>query len=510
MTGVAPEGGELVITPAPAPLSAARPRAPLRRYALTSTRARRAVALALPIALAVLAMFVVLRPPAVQQPAPRPLADQPAKPAGGGPVATAGTARAPYEALTIAQARGRAEQSLTGFLALQVRLEDERNAAVWGAVELDEAKARALAGDALFKAEQYGAALAEYDAALAALQALLAAGEARFEGALAAGAAALRAMDAPAARAAFDEAAEVYPQDARVLAGRDRAAQVPQVKALLLDADRALLRADYDAALASLQRVRAIAPEAPGLGARLAETAAGRAGAERRVLLSAAFGALERGDHGAAAQAFQKTLAAYPNDPAALAGAQQAEQGRLSERLAGLRAAADQAMRDEDWAAAAGRYRQALEIDPSLRFALAGGAEAEQRLALVRGMGRLIADPPLLSAPEEFVAAGELLTRAEAAAESLPESRFSAQVAALEAVLAAAAKPVPLVLTSDGATEVVIQRVRAVGTFTRLELSLRPGRYVIVGSRDGCRDVRKEIVLSADMRPVDVRCEERI
>ena len=389
-------------------------------------------------------------------------------------------------------------------------MEDERNAAVWGVAELDAAKARALAGDALFKAEDYGAALIEYDAAVATLKALLAAGEARFEAALAAGAAALRALDAAAAGAAFEEAAEVYPSDTRVLAGRERAARVPQVKALLLDADRALLRADHDAALAALRRVRAIEPDAPGLPARWAETAAGRAGTERRALLSAAFAALERSDNAAAAQAFEKTLAAYPNDPAALAGAQQAEQALLLERLAELRAAAEEAMRGEDWAAATERYRQALDVDSALRFALTGRVEAERRLALTRAMARLNADPPLLSAPDEFAAAGELLARAEAAAESLPGSRFSAQVAKLKAILAAAAKPVPLVLTSDGATEVVIQQVQALGVFARVELTLRPGRYVIVGSQDGCRDVRKEIVLGVGMGPVDVRCVERI
>ena len=55
-----------------------------------------------------------------------------------------------------------------------------------------------------------------------------------------------------------------------------------------------------------------------------------------------------------------------------------------------------------------------------------------------------------------------------------------------------------------------IYKVGRLGAFERRELNLRPGRYTIVGSRDGCRDVRKEIVLSPDMAPVAVRCEERI
>ena len=68
----------------------------------------------------------------------------------------------------------------------------------------------------------------------------------------------------------------------------------------------------------------------------------------------------------------------------------------------------------------------------------------------------------------------------------------------------------PLVLVSDNATEVTIHKVGALGTFETHELSLRPGRYVIVGSQVGCRDVRREIVLSSGMAPVDIRCAERI
>ena len=65
-------------------------------------------------------------------------------------------------------------------------------------------------------------------------------------------------------------------------------------------------------------------------------------------------------------------------------------------------------------------------------------------------------------------------------------------------------------LVSDNATDVTVYRVGRLGSFERRALQLRPGRYTIVGSRAGCRDVRKEIVLDAGMAPVTIRCEERI
>ena len=79
-----------------------------------------------------------------------------------------------------------------------------------------------------------------------------------------------------------------------------------------------------------------------------------------------------------------------------------------------------------------------------------------------------------------------------------------------DALLRRATVPVPLVLISDSQTRVVVHHVGVLGTFDRHVLNLRPGRYTITGSQDGCRDVRKEILLGSDAAPVEVRCEERI
>ena len=67
-------------------------------------------------------------------------------------------------------------------------------------------------------------------------------------------------------------------------------------------------------------------------------------------------------------------------------------------------------------------------------------------------------------------------------------------------------------LESDGLTEVVIYRVGQYGAFSTRDVELLPGRYTVVGTRDGYRDVRREVVLppGAPPSPVTVRCEEPI
>ena len=416
----------------------------------------------------------------------------------------------PFAALTLAQEREAAQDALAGFLELQVRLEDERNARAWGAAELDAAKDRALAGDTLFRDEDYAGAGREYAAAVAALQALLEDADRRFDAALREGQAALAQLDERRAIEAFERAARIRPDSSRARQGRARADRVPELAALLLDADRAALRGNHDKARELLEQARGIDPATPGLGARFEKVAAARTAKRRKTLLSTAFGALERGDHNAARKEFERVLAEYPGDGAAQAGLQQTQQLRVLAEIETLRDAAREQARAGNWETALASFDAALAIDSSLRFAREGRTRLRARLALARAIDRILDDPPLLSSNREFAAARDLQLRAQADAEADANAGLAARSQALAAVLEQAAAPVPLVLTSDGATEVVIHKVRAVGVFARTELVLRPGRYVIVGSRDGCRDVRKEIILAPEMGPVDIRCTERI
>ena len=66
--------------------------------------------------------------------------------------------------------------------------------------------------------------------------------------------------------------------------------------------------------------------------------------------------------------------------------------------------------------------------------------------------------------------------------------------------------------TSGGVTQVVIYRVGQYGTFAERDVELLPGRYTVVGTRNGFRDVRREVVLPPGIpaSAVVVRCEEPI
>lgn len=495
----------ILIAPVAPPLSAtASPPSARRRRANA-----RALALALLLAaLAAAAAYVFLLLPGRIDAPTAVLA-----PVVGGPQQRRAGADTPppFEALTTQQARERAQEHLAAFVATQLRLEQSMNVGAWGSDALQAAKDRAAAGDDLFEDGNYGGAQREYQGAAADLDALVAAGEARYQEALAAGAAALAARDHDAAAtafAAYARALQVRPEDAAASAGRARAEQLPEIIELLREAERTTLRGDHDAAAELLQRAKGLDPATTGIGGLLAANRVARRAATRRAALSRGFRALDAGDLDTALGTFDDVLRQHPEDAAAQAGRQQAEQARTLAAIARLRDAAQEQAEQEQWAAALATSNEALAIDPTLQFARAGRAQASGRLALLAAMARVVADPSLLSADDELAAARR--TAREALGQQPAGPQFAARLAELQAVLEAAERPVPLVLMSDNATEVTIQLVGPVGTFERTELALRPGRYVLVGSRDGCRDVRKEILLTANMPPVDIRCAEAI
>jgi len=59
---------------------------------------------------------------------------------------------------------------------------------------------------------------------------------------------------------------------------------------------------------------------------------------------------------------------------------------------------------------------------------------------------------------------------------------------------------------------VVIFKVGKFGKFQQREIELKTGKYTIVGSRPGYRDVRKNVTVTTSMskQPIVVRCEEAI
>ncbi len=226
--------------------------------------------------------------------------------------------------------------------------------------------------------------------------------------------------------------------------------------------------------------------------------------------MSTAQAALEREDWPAARQGFARAAALEPGSPAVADARRRVEQGERTAALAQQRETARAFEAKEDWRRAVAKYEVALRLDPAVTFALEGRTRAASRAELAAKLDFHIAHP-LRLATDAVAREAELLLQQAHEVEA-PGSRHSQQIASLERALDEVTVSVPVVLESDGETEVVVHKVGRLGVFARKTLELRPGTYTVVGKRSGYRDVRRQLVVepSGPPPPLVVRCEEEI
>jgi hypothetical protein len=245
--------------------------------------------------------------------------------------------------------------------------------------------------------------------------------------------------------------------------------------------------------------------EAEPVPAPPAEDTAGFAAA-----MSAGLEAEARGDWAAARDAFSRAAGIRPESPEVVDAIVRVDLRHKLEVIAIHRVEAEQDEAVERWASAVEHYAAVLALDPTVRFAQEGRDRAGPRAALDDRLEFHIAHPDRLSADDVFEEATRLLATAEEIEPSGPKLR--GQIDALGKLLQVAGTPVQVRLESDEQTDVIVYKVGHLGRFSEHRLTLRPGRYVVVGSRQGYRDVRLELVVVAGQPPgtLAVRCEEKI
>jgi hypothetical protein len=220
--------------------------------------------------------------------------------------------------------------------------------------------------------------------------------------------------------------------------------------------------------------------------------------------------AADRGDVAEARAAFARAEAAQPGSAVVKDGLARADGMERAVALEGHRGRALAAEAVEDWRAAQVEYEAALKLDGAVRFAVEGQARAHRRASLDERLEGYLGRPDRLAADEVAREAEAALDRAEEVDPLSP--RLRRQVEALRAQLVAARTAVPVRLLSDEQTEVSVLRVGSLGRFKDKTVGLRPGSYVVVGTRRGYRDRRQTLVVPAGRspEPMTIRCDEAL
>ncbi|MEZ5566335.1 MAG: protein kinase [Gammaproteobacteria bacterium] len=398
-------------------------------------------------------------------------------------------------------------------LADRLKAEDAAKAAAadrWGGADWLEAQRVAEQGDARYRAENFDGAVASFKEASERFNALASGAPAAYAAAMKSGEDALRDADQPAAVSAFERALLIRPGDAAAQANLKRSQQLHDVLRMMADAAGQEAAGDLTTARKGYARVLALDAQWTPAREAVAHIDAVRATAEFEQAMATALSAMADGRTNVARQSLNRALALRPGDPAARTALDQLAVEDRDRRLTVLQANAEKLAASEQWSAAADEYRAMLKIDPSVAAAQSGLKIADTRAMLDKELEAALTKSDRFNDPQVAAAASATVRVADQV--DSPGSRLSGQLSELRQRLAEAATPVKVELTSDGLTNVEIYKVGKLGAFASRSVELRPGRYVIVGRRDGYRDVRLEVLIKAGgkQEPIFVRCEEAI
>ena len=436
----------------------------------------------------------------------KPAADDSAVASTSGP-ATSGAAQT--AAAAAADAEDRFKRNRTLFDQRLAAL-DARGAGVWGGADFATAKSRAAESIGAHDAGSPSLAQRRLDDALRLLGNVESRANDTLARQLAAGDGALAAGQGEVARQAYESAKQIDPTNKRAQDGLSRVRNLGGVLPLLADGDNAEAARDYARAVQDYSQALSLDPGNAKARAGLDRAHASFGQDSYAKAVGSGFAALGAGRLDEARVSFEKARSMRPGGAEAQTGLQRVGMALSARGYASTRQRAAALEAEERWTDAFNEYDAALKIDPSLVFAQQGRARAAARADLSSSLQVLIDRPERLAVPAVRSEAEALVKRASGADPSGPVLR--SQIQRLQILLPTFDVPVRLELVSDNATEVQIQRVGTFGTFSKREIELKPGKYTVVGTRPGFRDVRRDVTIAPgrDVQTISVSCVEPI
>ncbi|MGD9602427.1 MAG: hypothetical protein AB7Q76_13730 [Gammaproteobacteria bacterium] len=385
----------------------------------------------------------------------------------------------------------------------------ERRIATWDPDALAAIEHDIATGERAYRERRFTAARAAYMAAAARVETAQARIPEVVRDRVDDGERALLSHDPHAAARAFALALALAPDDAAAAAGLARAETYDRVVALLNEAKGYERMQDPARAAEAYREALRLDPAAGDARQGLQRIERARADAAFTAALSRGFTALEKNDYAAAEQAFASAVKMRPQSQEAAHALAQARERATAARIERALAAAAAAERAENWPEARAQYAAALALDEALAAARDGGTRATARARLAVRLRDALAAPARLADAAAARAVEALL--AEARAVPAPGPRLARDITALDAALTAARTPVGVTLRSDGVTDVTLLKVGRLGAFAARNLTLTPGRYTAVGTRNGYRDTRLEFTVTAGaVVDITIQCQEAL
>jgi len=316
--------------------------------------------------------------------------------------------------------------------------------------------------------------------------------------------------DSAAAMKAFQLALDIDAIDRAANIGHERAKTLDDVLALIIAGDKLLEKNMLEQAKASYQEALDLDSNANTAKQQIHV-------AEQKIItrefnrrMSTGFNALGNNQYVKAQQSFTKALKLKPKSTEARTALIQTNHNITTDKINTLLAQAKQLENQERWHDALSKYNSALALDASLADAQLGQERTSIRAKIHDRLEQILAQRGRLFDRAVYEETINFQTKLRAV--SNPGPILTKQLNALTGLLSKAITPVSISLKSNNQTKVTIYKIGELGYFASKELSIRPGRYVAVGYREGYRDVRIEFTVDPDkpLVSISIQAEEKI
>ena len=401
-------------------------------------------------------------------------------------------------------------QTILAEIILRRERLQQQQVNLWADIDFSQAVADITGGDEQYAIGNYAESVARYQRSLDTLKALEERGVNLLQQSITEARTAIAQRDLDTARRTSALAQAMAPENNEVQKLAQRATLLPALIDLMQRSQALSAAGDFTGAITPLAEAVALDPDHQ-------EAAAALVAIDKKITqerfnnwMSRGFSALSEDQLDTANRAFAEAEKVYPGNTTVTQALSQVE-NRRAQRWVNDGITKAKALEDaEKWSEAEAVYRELLATDPTLSDIKVRQLPVAVRADLDQKIRRTLDDPLALYAPKNYQRGQSLLQDAEGIPNPVPVLRD--QIARLKHHLAASQTPIEVQLVSDQFTEVTLFRVAKLGQFDRTSVALKPGRYIIAGTRAGYRDVRIEFTLtdSGLKTPIEVICSDLI
>jgi tetratricopeptide (TPR) repeat protein len=380
----------------------------------------------------------------------------------------------------------------------------------WAEQEFSLALILGSDGDEYFRKQDYPQAITSYRDAVTALTALEELIAPTLATQLQKGELALIQSEKDTAIFHFELAKSIEPDNKQALNGLLRANTINELYALLEQGGKLEAANKFSEAQDIYKQATQLDPLSTEAKSALNRVTNRIAEIEFSHLINKGYASLKIRQYGDARNAFAAAQKLFPNSKKPKQGITSVNQAMHKEKLSALMAEAQHFENSEDWGNAVESYQQILALSPNLSSAQQGLKNTQQRQDILIKLNRHINNKLRLSTDKVAMEAKQLISTI--ATLDNPGKNIQQGANTLEDLILLAKQPVSITIQSDNLTDIVIFKVGKFGTFEQKKLDLKIGKYTVVGSRQGYRDVRKNFTVTTNMsnKVILVRCDEPI